>query len=124
MFGHDKGNITMSRGDTGMLTYRFSRKDGEPFVEGEDKAIYTVKNMAGTVIKEKIYDLGATNGIVQLMYHNADTDTLPLGVYQYDIRVVLGAIMQGGRVIDGNNVITHKDANQKTITLIATVGEV
>lgn len=124
MFNVTDGNVVMSQGDTGSLTFKATREDGENFGE-DDYAVFTIKSAAGEKVREQYFPLNGTeNGKFVVNIYNNDTDFLSLGQYTYDVRIVIGAIWSGGRIVNGDNVITAPEVNQRTITLVATVGEV
>ena len=121
MFSIENGAITLSRGDTASFTVT---ANGYVFA-AEDRALFTVRNGNGDVIMERVYaltgDLG--NGVFLVQLSNSDTDQLPPGAYSWDVRYIIGPYYNAaGRIIDGNQVITPKTA--QNLTLIATVGEV
>ena len=121
MFKIENGQITLSCGDTASFTVTAV---GYEF-ESEDRALFTVKDGGGDVILERVYALNTAlgNGVFLVQLSNADTDRLPPGAYNWDVRYVLHPYYdESGRIVDGNQVITPKTA--QALTLIATVGEV
>lgn len=121
MFSIDNGAITLSRGDTASFTVTAT---GHTFA-AEDRALFTVKDSASAVILERVYalDTALGNGVFLVQLSNSDTDQLPAGVYSWDVRYVLHPYYDStGRIIDGDQVITPKTA--QNLTLISTVGEV
>lgn len=122
MFSIDNGTITLSRGDTAAFTV--TATGGYTFAE-EDRALFTVKDAMGEVIMERVYELTGDlgNGVFLVEFSNSDTDQLPPGAYSWDVRYVLHPYYNSaGRIVDGDQVITPKTA--QNLTLISTVGEV
>lgn len=110
--------ITLSRGDTGWVPYRIT---GVTLTE-DDRVIFTIKNSQGAIVKETVFT--PINNVFWVRFENTDTDGQPVGIYQYDIRVVIGPIYDDntGRIIDGQDVKTP--LLPTNITLLNTVGEV
>jgi len=91
MFSVDGTNISLSRGDTGALRIHASarRRDTQAaFTFGErDRAVFSIKNGSGTVVKQKSYPMDANSVLVVFM--NGDTDKIAAGAYSWDIRYVI-----------------------------------
>lgn len=91
MFNVEGTEISFSRGDTGAVKIdaTVTRRDtGEPYTFGErDRAVFSIKNPAGAVVKQKSYPI-TENGIM-VVFMNSDTDTLAPGGYSWDIRYVI-----------------------------------
>ncbi len=121
MFKIENGAITLSRGDTASFTVTAS---GYTF-DTDDRALFTLKDSAGEVILERVYELDTElgNGIFLVQLSNSDTDSLIPGAYSWDVRYVLHPYYDAsGRIVDGDQVITPK--TPQGMALIATVGEV
>lgn len=72
---------------------------------GEDRAVFTVKSRSGQVILQKV--LAPDGELFYMPFVNDDTDDMKPGVYEWDLRVVLGAQLNSkGAVTDGREVIT------------------
>lgn len=114
--------IHLSRGDTASFIIRAT---GYTFAE-DDRALFTVKNGSGNIVFEQAYGLtDATlgNGAFQVDFHNPDTDALATGVYNWDVRYILGPYYdESGRIINGDQVITPQ--RPQNMELLAVVGEV
>jgi len=111
-------SITITRGDTGLLT--ITTESDHVFGEA-DRAVFTMSRN-GTVIKEQVLTPDM-DGRVQIEFANAETETWTPGSYSWDIRYVLDAVMdEQGRVTDGREVITPMKPG--TLTVIAAVGNV
>ena len=139
-FVHDKktGNITMYQGDTGSFWVHCARKSGEDWTE-DDRLLFTVKSPAGIIVMQRLYrlddDEGLGNGVVEIQFHNNDTDTWTPGTYnmerRYDIRpywngtaptgMCVNALTAGVRMIEGNCVRT---VVQGTVQILGIQGEI
>ena len=109
--------ITLSRGDTGWVPFRVT---GVTLTD-EDRAVFTVKNSQGIVVKEDVFT--PVDNAFWVRFENADTDGLPAGIYNYDIRVVIGPEYDGeGKIVNGQDVKTP--ILPTSITLLNTVGEI
>ena len=91
MFNVKETEISFSRGDTGAIVIdaTVTRRDtGEPYIFGErDRAVFSIKNSAGSLVKQKSYPL--TNNKFTVVFMNQDTDTLLPGGYSWDVRYVI-----------------------------------
>lgn len=122
MFSVDGYNISLSRGDTGaMKVTATATLNGEPFTFGEnDRALFSIKNGQGEVVKEKIAAM--TNNQFTVYFLNADTDSLSPGPYSWDVRYVINPLYLNGRIVDGDQVITPKEP--QTMQLLTVVGDI
>lgn len=122
MFSVDGYNIQLSRGDTGGLKVKATATlNGEPFTFGtDDRALFSIKNGQGEVVKEKIAEMTDNDFIVYFL--NADTDSLSPGQYYWDVRYIIHPYWQNGRIIDGDQVITPKEP--MNMNLLTVVGDV
>lgn len=110
--------ITITRGDTGLLTIT---TESDHVFGSEDRAVFTIKR-GDKVIKEGVYQPSEC-GRVQIEFANAETETWAPGSYSWDIRYVLDAQMdEQGRVVDGREVITPMRPG--TLTVVTAVGDV
>ncbi len=118
----DTKMIHLSRGDTASFIVRAT---GHTFAEA-DRALFTLKNGSGNIVFEQAYGLTDEtlgNGAFQVDFHNPDTDALATGVYNWDVRYILGPYYdESGRIINGDQVITPQRPN--SMELLAVVGEV
>lgn len=118
----DTKMIHLSRGDTASFIVRAT---GHTFAEA-DRALFTLKNGSGNIVFEQAYSLTDEtlgNGAFQVDFHNPDTDALATGVYNWDVRYILGPYYdESGRIINGNQVITPEAP--QSMQLLAVVGEV
>lgn len=109
--------ICVSRGDTGLLTFT---ADGVSLTEN-DRAVFTVKGRGGGVVIRKI--IKPQENSVTVPFVSADTEALRPGAYEWDIRYVLEAEMDGrGDVTDGREIITPFPPGK--LTVVRTVGSV
>lgn len=112
MFYVDGDRIVISRGDTGgvrFLTateYEFkSAYDGDE-THG-DRALFTIKDQAGAVVKRKICKI-VDNAFEVYFYHN-DTQGLLPATYRWDVRYFLYPYYdEDGYIVDADQVITPK----------------
>lgn len=103
MFKVDGYLITLSRGDTGAIKiiadtdYTFSETD---------RALFSVKNAVGEIVKQQAFALDASNSFTVTIF-NSDTDSLSPGSYTWDVRYVINPYYDSnGNIIDGDQVIT------------------
>ena len=123
MFNVDGYNINLSRGDTGaMRVIATATLNGEPFTFGEnDRALFSIKNGQGEVVKEKIAAM--ENNVFMVYFLNADTDSLSPGPYSWDVRYIINPYYDAsGRIVNGDQVITPKEP--QTMQLLTVVGDV
>ena len=93
--------IRLSRGDTGVIPFRV---EGVTLTDS-DRAVFTVKSRSGQVILQKV--LAPDGELFYMPFVNDETDDMKPGVYEWDLRVVLGAQLNSkGAVTDGREVIT------------------
>ena len=101
MYNVEGNTISISRGDTGAL---------EVIVEGysfgeDDRALFSIKNSQGQIVKQKAYAMD--NNTFVVTFHNADTDSLPFGTYNWDVRYVIHPYYdESGNIVDGDQVLT------------------
>ena len=82
MFNVNGYVITLSRGDTGAI--RFTAQTEYTF-ESVDRALFSVKNAIGEVVKQAAFALDENKAFV-VSFFNADTDNLAAGAYSWDVR--------------------------------------
>ena len=132
MFSVNGTTITLSRGDTGAIRIRAltTRKDtGEKYDFGpNDRAVFSIKNGAGELVREKYCELGYYNGTTWtptnnfvVVFHNADTQNLN-GGYNWDVRFVINPYYDGTKIVDGDQVLTPN--TPMSINLLNVVGEI
>lgn len=122
MFRVDGYHITLSAGDTGGIKVRArATLNGEAFTFGsDDRALFSIRNGQGEIVIEKVAQM--TNNIFNVYFQNSDTEALPAGDYPWDVRYIIGPLYSGGKVVDGNQVITPK--RPQVLTIEGTVGKV
>lgn len=119
MFGVDGYTITLSRGDTGAI--KFTADTTHTF-EAEDRALFSIKNAIGEVVKQSVFELDENKAFV-VTFFNADTDGLPAGTFQWDVRYIIHPYYDSeGNIIDGDQVITPRQPME--MQLLQVVGEV
>ena len=129
MFNVDEaGNVTMHQGDTGAYKVHATRQTGEEWT-ADDRLLFTIRNAAGDIVIQRIYRLddddGLGNGVVEIQFHNSDTDSLPNGTYQVERRynvhpywdgtppegMCVDALTADARMIEGDCVRTVFQGN-------------
>jgi len=129
MFNVDEtGNVTMHQGDTGAYKVHATRQTGEAWTS-DDRLLFTIRNAAGDIVIQRIYRLddddGLGNGVVEIQFHNSDTDSLPNGTYQVERRynihpywdgtppegMCVDALTADARMIEGDCVRTVFQGN-------------
>ena len=119
MFGVEGYTITLSRGDTGAI--KFTADTTHTF-ETEDRALFSIKNAIGEVVKQSVFELDENKAFV-VTFFNADTDSLPAGTFQWDVRYIIHPYYDSeGNIIDGDQVITPRQPME--MQLLQVVGEV
>lgn len=113
-------SISMSKGDTGTIQINTVT---EYTFAAEDRAVFTVKNSSGEIVKEVISELTENGGTFTVSFLNDDTDHLATGAYSWDIRYVLHPYYDSaGKIVNGDQVITPM--LPMTLNLLNVVGEV
>lgn len=134
----DATQITMHAGDTGAFKVKATRASGDDWTEN-DRLLFTIRNAAGEVVLQRFYRLddddGLGNGVVEIQFHNNDTDTWAPGSYsterRYDINprwdgtppsgMCVNAMTAGVRMIDGDVVRTKV---QGSLTINTVLGDI
>ena len=119
MFGVSDYTITLSRGDTGSI--KITAYTSYTFA-AEDRALFSIKNATGDVVKQVAFALDENNAFV-VYFFNADTDTLAPGSYTWDVRYIIHPYYDAeGKIINGDQVITPR--LPMDLQLLQVVGEV
>lgn len=89
---YPRGDVVMHRGDTGSYQVEVLRENEEAWTSA-DRLLYSIKNAAGAVVLYRAYrlDRDGKNGIADIEFHNADTDTWPAGAYEGELRALVNA---------------------------------
>lgn len=103
MFELSGTRIRLTAGDTGILT--IAAKESEHVFTEADKAVFTARKQSGSLLVEMVLQ-PAADGTVQIPFTSDLSDNWKPGDYKWDIRYVIDAAMEGGRVVDGREVIT------------------
>ena len=122
----------MHRGDTGAFVVRCTRKTGTDWTE-YDRMLFTVKNGNGEIVMQRLYrldtDLG--NGVVEIQFHNNDTDSWKNGSYDTERRYIVNPRWEGtppegdcvnaltadARIVEGDVVrVPKKGPGQMTLS--------
>lgn len=119
MFGVNGYVITLSRGDTGAIKFT---ADTDYTFASNDRALFSVKNGVGEVVKQSAYALDENKSFV-VPFYNHDTDTLAAGVFSWDVRYIVNPYYDSdGKIVDGDQVITPRQPME--LQLLQVVGEV
>lgn len=119
MFDVQNYTITLSRGDTGAL--RINTQTEYTF-DSDDRALFSIKNSIGEVVKQQAYALDENKGFT-VQFANSDTDDLAAGTFSWDVRYIIHPYYDSeGKIIDGDQVITPKTPME--LQLLQVVGEV
>lgn len=137
---HDTGDITMHRGDTGAFKVSATRSSGEDWTE-DDRMLWTVRSASGDIVMQRFYrlddDEGLGNGVVEIQFHNNDTDQWDNGIYNTERRYIVNAywdgeapegncvdaLTAGVRIVDGD-IVRVPEHGQATMSLSDIYGEV
>jgi hypothetical protein len=130
--------ITMHAGDTGAFKVHATRKSGADWTS-DDRMLFTVMNGGGDIVMQRFYrlddDEGLGNGVVEIQFHNNETDEWEPGTYnmerRYDVHprwtgtppegMCVDALTAGVEMIDGDVVRT---VVQGTITIQGVLGKI
>lgn len=119
MFNVEGYSISLSRGDTGAIKIT---ADTEYTFASTDRALFSIKNAIGEVVKQQASAIDANKSFV-VGFFNADTDNLAAGVYSWDVRYIIHPYYDDdGNIIDGDQVITPRQPMEMQILQV--VGEV
>lgn len=126
MFNVEGTTISISRGDTGAVRFRadvlIGGEGGTAYTFDEnDRAIFTIKNGNGEIVKEKITAM--EDNVFTVVFYNADTDALSENTsYTWDVRYVINPYWENGRIVDGDQVLTPE--LPMSMRLLNVVGEI
>ena len=119
MFELSGTRIRLTQGDTGILT--ILPGEGDHVFTDADRVVFTVRKQSGAIVTEMLLTPEA-DGRVQIPFTNSFTDGLEPGSYKWDVRYVLGAVLENGKVVDGAEVITPMLPG--TLTIVEAVGRI
>lgn len=129
--------ITLHAGDTGAFKVKATRSSGEDWTS-DDRMLLTIRK-DGEIVMQRFYrlddDEGLGNGVVEIQFHNNDTDTWEPGSYEMERRyninprwngtapegMCVNALTAGVRMVEGDVVRT---AIQGTLTIQGIMGEI
>lgn len=117
MFQLNGTNLTLTQGDTGVLTIL---TNGYTLTEN-DCALFTVRRRNSGVLCEMVLT-AQEDGAVQIPFTNDLTDDWKADEYEWDIRFVLDVQMANGKPVDGREVITPMRPGK--LTIVKAVGRV
>jgi hypothetical protein len=130
--------ITMHAGDTGAFKVKATRSSGTDWTE-DDRMLFTIRNGSGEIVLQRFYRLddddGLGNGVVEIQFHNNDTDEWAPGSYTIERRyavnpywdgtapegMCVNALTAGVRMIEGDVVRT---VVQGTLTILGILGQI
>ena len=103
MFNVEGTTISLSCGDTGAIKFI---ADTDYTFASEDRALFSIKNSVGEVVKESAYALDNEKSFT-VTFFNSDTDNLAPGTFNWDVRYIIHPYYDdAGKIIDGDQVIT------------------
>ena len=129
--------IKMHAGDTGAFKVKATRASGEDWTE-DDRMLFTIRK-DGEIVMQRFYrlddDEGLGNGVVEIQFHNNDTDEWDTGIYEMERRynvnprwngtppegMCVNALTAGVRMVEGDVVRT---VVQGTLTIMGIMGEI
>ena len=130
--------LKLYSGDTGSFKIRARRASGEDWTE-DDRMQLTIRGDNG-IVMQRWYrlddDEGLGNGVIQIEFHNADTDEWDPGTYQMERRyavsprwktgtapsgMCVNALTSGNEMIDGDIVDTRV---QGTLEILGVYGKI
>ncbi len=110
----DGTTILMHRGNTGVLKINLS---GYSF-GNDDRVLFMMKSMSGSEIKSKICQV--EDGAIEIEFVNTDTDYLSAGDYIYAITAATDPVYENGKIVNGTDVYTPNETNNKIIRIFDT----
>ncbi len=111
----DGTTILMHRGNTGVLKINLT---GYSF-GNNDRVLFMMKGQNGTEVKSKICTV--EDGAIEIEFVNTDTDYLSAGDYIYAITAATDPVYdQGGKIVNGTDVYTPLETNNKIIRIYDT----
>ena len=110
----DGTTILMHRGNTGVLKINLS---GYTF-GNNDRVLFMMKSQSGTEVKSKICQV--EDGAIEIEFVNTDTDYLSAGDYIYAITAATDPVYENGKIVNGTDVYTPNETNNKIIRIYDT----
>ena len=114
----DGTTILMHRGNTGVLKINLS---GYTF-GNDDRVLFMMKSQSGTEVKSKICQV--EDGAIEIEFVNTDTDYLSAGDYIYAITAATDPVYDAGKIVNGTDVYTPNETNNKIIRIIDTAAPI
>ena len=112
---NDGTTILMHRGNTGTIRITLT---GYTF-GNDDRVLFTMINLTGTVIKEQICQV--EDGAIEIEFVNTDTDYLAPGDYYYGVTAATDPVYDTeGKIVNGSGVSTPENLNAKIVRIFDT----
>ena len=102
MFELNGTRIRLTAGDTGILTIKAQIK--HVFTDA-DRALFTARKQNGALLAEMTLQ-PEPDGTVMIPFTHSLSEKWKPGEYSWDIRFAIDAVFDGGRVVDGTDIIT------------------
>lgn len=113
--------ITLHRGDTGEVIFNITGVTLDPEV---DRVLFSMRNSSRVIVKQDICI--PEDGTITVKFYNGDTDQLPGGKYEYDLRIAISPEYDSeGHIIDvdyDNGGAVRTPGSPYRITVLDTVG--
>ena len=110
----DGTTILMHRGNTGVLKINLT---GYTF-GNNDRVLFVMTDQGGTWVKSQICTV--EDGAIEIPFINTDTDYLTAGDYIYAITAATDPVYEDEKIINGTDVYTPEETNNKIIRIIDT----
>lgn len=108
--------ITIHQGDTDSVIYHFT---GFEFGTN-DRVLWTMRNEKKQIVKQHICT--PEDDAVTVEFSNDDTDSLAIGTYKYDVRIVANPVYEDGKIVDGTFITTP--GSPFFVEILPTVGQI
>ena len=110
----DGTTILMHRGNTGVLKINLT---GYTF-GNNDRVLFRMIDQSGTEVKSKICTV--EDGAIEIEFINTDTDYLRAGDYIYAITAATDPVYEDGKIVNGTDVYTPDETNNRIIRIYDT----
>ncbi len=83
MFIVKNNDITMTKGDYGVIDLKFQNRDGSDYiVEEDDEIVFSIKKE-----KERFYPLILEKKGERIVFESEETKNIPSGGYRYEVKI-------------------------------------